>query len=148
MHGRRERSDLLSRSFLILVAWQGAMLAGIALTAYVWALGRYGEGAHARTIALCALVAVQIGHTFNCRSRVASAFQGLFDNLHIWGAAATVIALQAFAIYFGPLARLLALTRITLIDVAILAACTVLPIVIVEIQKAFVRVKHAPTHTS
>ena len=117
------------------------MLAAVALGAYVWALDAYGEGAHARTIALSALVAVQLGQTFNCRSRVASVLSGMFDNLHVWAAAATVVALQAFAITFGPLARLLALTRLSAIDLLVIATCAVLPIVVVEIYKAFLRAR-------
>jgi P-type Ca2+ transporter type 2C len=146
MHGRRERGDIVSRSFLFLVAWQGAMLAAVALGAYVWALHSYGEGPHARTIALCALVAVQLGHTFNCRSRVASVLSGIFDNLHIWAATATVVALQALAIAFPPLARLLALTRPSTTDLVVITSCALLPIVVVEIYKAWVRtrLRHEP----
>jgi P-type Ca2+ transporter type 2C len=141
MHGRRQRSDLLSLSFLVLVGWQGAMLAAIALAAYLWALQAYGEGAHARTIALVALVCVQLGHTFNCRSRVASAIPGLFENLHVWAAAATVIALQAIVFWFLPLATLLDLTPLAGIDMVVAAGCAVLPIAIVETQKALVRAR-------
>src|SRR5690349_24886533 len=90
-------------------------------------------------MALSALVDVQLGHTFTCRSRVASAFSGLFDNLHIWAASATVIALQVFAITFEPLARLLRLTSLVVADLGILGACVLLPIGIVEVQKWFVR---------
>ena len=144
MRGHRQRSDLLSRPFLVLIGWQGVMLAAVALLAYAWALRTYGEGAHARTMALTALVAVQLGHTFNCRSRVASAFAGLFDNLHIWAATATVIALQVFAIAFEPLARLLGLTSLVAADLAVLGACALLPIAIVELYKAFVRARITP----
>jgi Ca2+-transporting ATPase len=131
--------SLLSKSFLILIAWQGAMLAAIALASFVWALGRYGEGAHARTIALCALVAVQLGHTFNCRSRTASAFEGLTRNPHVWLAVATVIALQALALKFAPLMHILDTTTIARVDLAVLIACGLLPIAIVEIQKGLAR---------
>ena len=48
---------MLSRKFMFLIFWQGAMLAAIALGAYLWALNEYGAGAHARTIALLALSA-------------------------------------------------------------------------------------------
>lgn len=139
MHGRRRRGDLLNRSFLLLIGWQGAMLAAVALAAYVWALHAWGAGAHARTVALSAVIAVQLGHTFNCRSRVLSAANGLFDNFHLWAATATVIALQTLAITFRPLARLLGLVPLSAADGLVLAVCTLLPIVIVEIQKAFVR---------
>jgi Ca2+-transporting ATPase len=139
MHGRPPRGDLLSRPFLVMVGWQGAMLAAIAGAAYVWALQSYGEGAHARTVAPTALVAVQLGHTFNCRSRFASALSGLFDNIHIWGAVGTVVALQALALAFDPLARLLDLTALTQRDLVALAVCLLGPIAIVETQKAVVR---------
>ena len=139
MHGRPRQDDILSRAFLIRVAWQGAMLATIALGAYVWALRSYGPGTHARTIALCALVAVQIGHTFNCRSRVVSVFVGLFSNLHVWAAVGTVVLLQAFALGFAPLARLLGLTMLSPRDLIVIALCTLLPIAIVELQKLGVR---------
>ena len=139
MHGRPPRGDLLSRPFLVMVGWQGAMLATIAGAAYVWALQSHGEGAHARTVALTALIAVQLGHTFNCRSRFASALSGLFDNIHIWGAAGTVVALQALALAFDPLARLLDLTALTQRDLVALAVCLLLPVAIVETQKAVVR---------
>jgi Ca2+-transporting ATPase len=139
MQGRRKRGDLLSRSFLILVAWQGAMLALIALSAYVWALRVHGSGPHARTIALLAVIAVQLGHTFNCRSRIASVTSGVFDNPHIWAATATVIGLQGFARAFPPLAELLTLTPLTSLDFTVIAMCAFVPIFIVEIQKALVR---------
>jgi Ca2+-transporting ATPase len=141
MRGRRQRSDLLSRPFLVLIGWQGMMLAVVALAAYGWALRMYGEGAHARTIALTALVAVQLGHVFNCRSRVVSALDGLFDNLHIWAAAATVVGLQVVAIAFAPLARLLGLTQLASADLAVVLACVLLPIAIVEVQKMFGRAR-------
>ena len=139
MVGRRRTTDFLSRSFLLLVSWQGVMLAAVALGAYTWALKSYGEGAHARTIALLALLAVQLGHTFNCRSRVASALTGLFRNLHIWAAAATVIALQGFALAFPPLARLLGFAPVRTVDLIVVAACAIVPIAIVEMQKVVVR---------
>lgn len=146
MRGRQRRGDILSRSFLVLVGWQGVMLAAVALAAYVWALRTYGEGAHARTIALLGLVAVQLGHTFNCRSRVASALSGLFDNLHIWAASATVIGLQVFASTFMPLARLLGFSPIRPADLVVIATCAILPVAIVEAQKLIARA-HIASHS-
>ena len=71
---RSSRSTLLTRLFLVLIGWQSVLLAALGLSAYLWALQMYGPGAHARTVALFSLVAVQLGHTFNCRSRTRSAF--------------------------------------------------------------------------
>jgi Ca2+-transporting ATPase len=76
------KEAMLSRKFMFLILRQGVMLGIISLGAYLWALGEYGEGAHARTIALLAVVGVQLGHFFNCRSRTRSAFRGFFSNLY------------------------------------------------------------------
>ena len=134
-----QSSGFLSRRFLALIGWQGAMLAAINLAAYAWALDRYGAGAHARTMALLVLVSGQLGHLFNCRSRTHSAFEGVTHNPYIWLAAGSMIGLQLLAVYFTPLARVLDLVPPARIDWAITAIAAVVPIVIVEVTKAFAR---------
>ena len=128
---------LLSPRFLFLIAWQGTLLAAITLSAYVWALWEYGEGPHARTIALFALVSVQLGHLFNCRSRTRSAIDGLFRSPFIFTAAALVILLQALALYLRPLAVTLDLVPPNLNDSLVMLGCIVIPILVVEMTKKF-----------
>jgi Ca2+-transporting ATPase len=130
---------LLSRPFLILIGWQGFVLAAISLAAYIWALQVYGEGSHAQTIALFSLVSVQLGHMFNCRSRTHSAFTDLFINPFLWLAAIFVVLLQLAAVYIKPLARVLALTQPNAADWLVFGASFILPIVIVELAKLFAR---------
>ncbi|HEX6043417.1 MAG TPA: cation-transporting P-type ATPase [Pyrinomonadaceae bacterium] len=132
---RSAQASFLSRPFLTLIAWQSAMLAALALGAYVWALQRYGPGVHARTIALFALVSVQLGHTFNCRSRIRSAFNGLFRNPFLWIAAFVVVLLQLLAVYFSPLSAILNTTQPSLTDWAVICGCGSLTIAIVELTK-------------
>ena len=134
-----QSSGFLSRRFLALIGWQGAMLAVINLAAYAWALNRYGAGAHARTIALLVLVSGQLGHLFNCRSRLNSAFEGVTRNPYIWMAAGSMIGLQLLAVYFAPLARVLDLVPPTGVDLGVTAIAAVVPVVIVEVTKAFAR---------
>ncbi|NNE97898.1 MAG: HAD-IC family P-type ATPase [Pyrinomonadaceae bacterium] len=138
---RPPSETMLSNPFMFLILWQGALLAAIALAAYVWALSEYGEGAHARTVALLALIGVQLGHLFNCRSRTRSAFSRFFSNPYIFLAAAIVIGLQLLAIYLAPLARVLDLTEPTRTDWLVVIFCSVLPIVFVEIIKLLFRSK-------
>ncbi|HWF89492.1 MAG TPA: cation-transporting P-type ATPase, partial [Pyrinomonadaceae bacterium] len=104
---RSSHTTLLSKPFLILIGWQAGMLALIVLGTYMWALAVYGPGAHSRTLALFALVGVQLGHTFNCRSRTRSAFDGIFSNPFLWIAVIIVVLLQLCAAYFSPLAAVL-----------------------------------------
>jgi Ca2+-transporting ATPase len=111
------------------------MLASLVLTAYLWALEVYGPGPHSRTIALFTLVAVQLGHTFNCRSRTRSAFDGIFRNPFLWIAALIVVTLQLLAAYLSPLATVLGTVKPFATDWIVIGICGLLPIVIVEITK-------------
>lgn len=132
---RSSRSTILSKPFLFLIGWQAVMLGAIGLGAYMWALQRYGPGAHSRTVALFALVGVQLGHTFNCRSRSRSAFNGLFKSPFIWVATIMVLLLQLLAAYFSPLAGLLGTVKPLAVDWLVICACTLSTIGIVEIAK-------------
>lgn len=132
---RSSRSTILSRPFLFLIGWQAVMLGGFGLGSYLWALQRYGPGAHSRTVALFALVGVQLGHMFNCRSRTRSALDGLFRNPFIWIAAIIVVLLQMLAAYFSPLSTILETVKPFPIDWGVIGACSLATIVIVEIAK-------------
>jgi P-type Ca2+ transporter type 2C len=136
---RSPKESLLSRPFLFLISWQAILLAGIILSAYGWALQQYGEGSHARTIALFALVGVQIGQTFNCRSRIHSALTGLFRNPFVWGAVVIVVVLQGLALYQPFLARVLETHKLNAQDWWVIGGTIVLPILIVELTKWFAR---------
>jgi Ca2+-transporting ATPase len=136
---RDPNSRLLSRRFLLLIGWQAVVLAAFALTAYAWALQVYGAGSHSRTIALFAIIGVQLGHMFNCRSRTRSAFAEPFRNPFLWVAAVIVVSLQLLAAYFPPLARVLDTVHLLAVDWIVVAICTAGPIVIVEIAKVLGR---------
>lgn len=139
---RSTSTSLLSRPFFVLILWQALVLASIILAAYLWAIGAYGEGAHARTIALLALVGVQLGHLFNCRSQSRSFVEGLFDNPYIWLAAGLVIALQLLAVYFHPLASVLGTVPPNQTDWYVTGLTVVSPIIVVETTKLYTR-RHA-----
>jgi len=136
---RSPKSSLLSRELFVLIAWQAVLLAAITLSIYAWALNAYGEGPHARTVALMSIIGVQMGHVFNCRSRSRSAFEGLFRNPFIWVATAIVIALQLIAIYVEPFARVLNTTRLTPTDWLIACGAVIAPILFVEATKVIAR---------
>ena len=142
---RDPEKSLLSTKLVILIAWQAAMLAALALAAYMWALQVYGPGAHSRTIALLAIIGAQLGHMFNCRSRVRSAFSGLLGSPFIWIAAVIVISLQLLAVYFSPLARVLGTVRPSETDWFVILLCSVAPVLVVEATKAIARWRSAAT---
>jgi Ca2+-transporting ATPase len=136
---RSPHQALLSKSFLLLIGWQGTMLAALAFIAYLWALNIYGTGTHARSIALFALIGVQLGHMFNCRSRTRSAFSELTANPFLWLASGIVIGLQLLATYYKPLARVLDVSQLNAEDWLIVGIVILLPIVIVEVIKYVLR---------
>lgn len=142
---RSSHEALLSRSFLILIGWQGLMLGALGLAAYSWALTSYGSGPHARTIAMLALVGIQLGHLFNCRSRTHSAIKGLFSNGFVWGAAAIVVVLQLLAVWWSPLTRVLQTVSPNAMDWGIIGLAVLAPVVIVETSKLIVRRKAIET---
>lgn len=138
---RRAANSMLSGSFFVLVGWQGLMLALICLGYYMLALEKYGPGEHARTIALFTVIGVQVGHLFNCRSRVRSAFEGLFVNRYIWLAILVVGILQLLAVYLEPLPTLLQTRLIDQTDLAAIIGSIILPVLIVEAVKLVSRLR-------
>lgn len=138
---RDPKEALFSSSLIVLILWQAGMLAAVTLTTYAWALKAYGAGPHARTVALLALIGGQIGHTFNCRSRIRSAFDGLFANPHIWYASATVLGMQVVLFASAPLMRIVGVVRPVGADLIVLAASMVLAVAIVEGGKWFARLR-------
>jgi Ca2+-transporting ATPase len=132
---RSARRSFLSKPFLILIGWQAVMLAAIGLGAYLWALEVYGPGSHSRTVALFALVSVQLGHMFNCRSRTRSAFDGIFRNPYLWIAAIMVVLLQVLATHFPPLVTVLGTVKPAAVDWVVFAGCSLLAVGIVEVTK-------------
>lgn len=144
---RSSHDALLSRAFLLLIGWQGVMLGALSLAVYSWALTAYGSGPHARTMAMLALVGVQLGHLFNCRSRTHSALAGFFRNGFIWGAAAMVVGLQLLAVWWSPLRRVLQTVAPNALDWGIISLAVLAPVVIVEITKCIARCTARDTST-
>lgn len=136
---RDPSTALLSKKLVVLIAWQAGMIATLALLAYIWALRLYGPGAHARSVALFAIIGAQLGQMFNCRSRTRSALDEIFRNPFIWVAFAIVVLLQLLAIYFSPLSVILGTVRLSAIDWIIVGLCVVGPVIVVEISKAVTR---------
>lgn len=62
-----------------------------------------GSLAYARTMAFTTLVFFQVLNAFNCRSDVRSAFDGLFANRWLWGAAGLSVVLQLLVVYLPAL---------------------------------------------
>jgi Ca2+-transporting ATPase len=135
----RRHDTLLGGPLFRMIVWQAGVLGAVVLAAYAWALGAYGAGAHARTVALFALVGVQIGHTFNCRSRTRSLFDGLLHAPYLWIATAAVVALQLAAAYVPAIRNVLGVVTPVAADWGVFAIAIAAPMAFVETVKAIRR---------
>ena len=92
---RDPKESLLTRGSSWLIVWQGLLLAGVTLLAFVVGMhwhGTEGEGLRqATTMAFMTLALAQVFHAFNARSQARSAFTSrLFTNGWLWAAVVTV----------------------------------------------------------
>ncbi len=147
---RDPREPLMTRSFAWLIAWQGILLAACTLVAFRIALGWYGEtGAgleHAVTIAFMTLSMVQIAHTLNARSRTRSLFSsGLFTNRWLLAAIGFSVLVQLMAVQVPFLRRVLDTVPLTWQDWELILACTIVPLIVVEIFKMIARQRAGKT---
>ena len=99
--------------------------------------GAEGEGLqHATTLSFMTLALAQVFHAFNARSPSRSAFTArLFTNGWLWAAVAVCVLLQLAAVYWPFLHAVLHTTPLTAADWAVILACSLAPVGVVELVK-------------
>jgi Ca2+-transporting ATPase len=137
---RDPEQPLITRPFVVLIVWQGLLLAGVTLLAFYIGMrwyGTEGEGLrHAVTIAFMTLALAQVFHAFNARSETRSAFTArLFTNAWLWGAVLICLLLQMAAVYVPFLQAVLHTVSLTAPDWGVIAPCSLTPVVVVELVK-------------
>lgn len=150
---RAPRESLLTPRFVGLIVWQGALLTGVTLFAFGVGMhwhGTEGEGLRqATTMAFMTLAVAQVFHAFNARSQKRSAFTDrLFTNGWLWTAVAACLILQAAAVYVPLLQKVLHTVPPTLLDWGVIAACSLMPVAVVEFVKVIQRVAAPKPGTS
>jgi len=137
---RDPRVPLMTRSFSWLIAWQGVLLAASTLVAFRVGLHWYGATGsglqHSVTIAFMTLSLVQIAHALDVRSRTKSLFsKSLFSNRWLLAAIVFTVFLQLTTVYVPFLRQVLQTVPLAARDWLLILACTLLPLVVVEIVK-------------
>jgi len=137
---RKPNESLLTPSFVGLIAWQGLLLAGVTLLAFAVGLhwhGNDGDGLRrATTMAFITLALAQVFHAFDVRSQNRSIFtRRLFTNIWLWAAVAICLVLQAAAVYLPLLQEVLNTVPPTIAEWGVIAGCSLLPVLVVEIVK-------------
>ena len=141
---RDPQEPLLTRSFVGLIAWQGSLLAGVTLLAF--GIGMHWHGTEsqglrrATTMAFMTLALAQVFHAFNARSQRSSVFTDrLFTNGWLWAATGICLILQGAAVYLPLLQKVLQTVPPTFSDWGVIAACSLLPVAVVECVKLLQR---------
>jgi len=142
---RDPQESLLTLRFVGLIVWQGLLLTGVTLFAFGVGMqwhGTEGEGLRqATTMAFMTLALAQVFHAFNARSQRRSAFTSrLFTNGWLWTAVGICLILQAAAVYVPLLQKVLHTTPPALSDWGVIAACSLMPVAVVELVKVIQRV--------
>ena len=142
---RDPAEPLLSRAYVVLIAWQGVLLAVVTLAAFAAALGWYGrtEGLpHAVTLAFSTLALAQVAHTLNARSvRESVISRRAFANGWVWGAVLLCVALQLAAVYQPGLQRVSGTVAPSRRDWGLVVAMALPPVVVTEGVKGLARAR-------
>ena len=118
------------------IGQEGALLSAATLGAYGYGLSRYGMGPRAGTLAFNSLVLGQLLHTLSCRSDHETIFGGkLPPNRMLTLALGGSIAVQILTMLIPGLRAILGTTPLGLIDMAVVAGTSVLPLLINEATK-------------
>ena len=141
---RDPKLPLMTPRFVVLIVWQGLLLAGVTLLAFYIGMrwyGTQGEGLqHAVTITFMTLTLTNIFHAFSARSQMRSAFTAsLFTNGWLWGAVLIGVLLQTAAVYVPFLQAILHTVPLTATDWGVIAACSLFPVAVVELIKVVQR---------
>ena len=142
---RDPEESLLTLRFVGLIVWQGVLLTGVTLFAFGIGMhwhGTDGEGLRqATTMAFMTLAVAQVFHAFNARSQRRSAFTSrLFTNAWLWAAVGLCLLLQVVAVYLPLLQKVLHTVPPTLSDWGVITACSLLPVLVVELVNVIQRV--------
>ena len=125
--------------FVGLIVWQGLLLAGVTLTAFFVGMrwyGTEGEGLQrAVTMGFMTLALAQIFHAFNARSQRRSAFTPAIHERLALGAVLACLLLQLAAVYWPVLQTVLRTVPLTVVELVVVAACSLAPVVVVEAVK-------------
>lgn len=142
---RRSNERVIPASQFAMMSFQGLVIAVASLVAFQIGWNNKGlEGEmqveYAQTMAFATLVIAQLFHAFDCRSRTRSVFsRGFFANPSLILAFLGSFILQMLVMYLPPLRAFFQIGRLETLDLAIVMALALSPVVATEIIKFFLR---------
>jgi Ca2+-transporting ATPase len=106
---------------------EALVMSAATLAAYGFGLARYGPGARAGALAFQSLTTGQLLHALNCR-RSGGDRRRLPPNRYLDVALGGSLAMQAMTLVLPPLRRLLGIGTVGLVDLAVIAAASLVPL--------------------
>jgi P-type Ca2+ transporter type 2C len=133
---RAPSTPILPRALLRAAVMDAALIAGVALAAFLWGLQRSADPARAVTMSFMTLALAQIFHLGNARSgrHVVSPRRALANRWAL-GAVAISVALQLLAVWLEPLAQLLGVVAPTDSEWLVIVSLSALPAVIGQLTR-------------
>jgi Ca2+-transporting ATPase len=138
MHPPRDPQEpIIQRTDFWRIGVESSVLSASALTAYGYALSRYGVGAQSSTIGFMSLTLAQLLHALSCRSKGRCVWtpQRLPPNRYLAIALSSSIALQLLSALVPGLRQLLHIALPNLTDIAVIGSSALVPLVINEASK-------------
>ena len=147
---RDPKAPLLDRQRFVTVCVQGAVMAAATLAVFGIALViMKDEVTFARTMTFTTLVLIQFLHAFTCRHDRFSLFQIGITTNRMLVAAVLISALLQAGILLSPWGQdIFRVVPLRLDDWWLVAACGMLPFVVMELWKAWSRVRNGAARTS
>ena len=134
---RDPNAPIFTRKDLTRMAMESGFIASSSLGAYLYGLTRYGAGARAGTMAFHSLTMGQLIYAYSCRSdhRYENKDGKLLPNPHLNKAIGGSLAMQGLIMLVPSFRRFLGITPISIMDGAVIAAGSLVPILINEMKK-------------
>ena len=129
--------SMLGGSFLTRILFQGVMIGGLTLTAFL--IGMQTSVEVAQTMTFAVLAFTQITHSFNVRSERHSAFRTMFNNRMLLGALAIVMIMMLAVIEIPHLHDIFHLAPLSQGHWWWIIGLSLAPLPIIEIVKGFAR---------
>ncbi|MBE9005752.1 cation-translocating P-type ATPase [Fortiea sp. LEGE XX443] len=135
---RNPNEPIIKKSDFGRILFESSTLSVSTLSAYAYALRRYGLSPQASTIAFFTLTSAQLLHTISCRSEQHSLFskEKLPRNNYLHAALIGSFAIQILAIAIPPLRNLLKITPINFVDIAVIFGSALWPLLVNETTKS------------
>ncbi len=142
------KAAILSRQFLLAMGFYSLLITLVTLTGFGYGL-QAGDGSRATTIAFMTLALAQLFHLGNARSRGPVVLpRRAFANRWALAAVPFVLALQAIAVHWTPLAAVLSTVPLKAADWLVVLALAAVPAIVGQIVEIVSNTRDSPVGSS